>query len=817
MRLRVSFITSFALLSLIPAPAAAQSWGARLVRALDSVGRADILADPSGKIPVSAVLPVGVSPVSVGLAGFDEDTASMRLTPAQVVALGEQHPDIEISVGPPLRPLLDVSKSWTRVDKFRELTGHDGSGVVVGVIDTGIDILHPDFRNADGTTRIKWLLQSDIAGGKHPDLEEQYCGKRGAVCAIFDEEDINAILAANDGSTGGTFDTSGHGTHVASIAAGNGGPMVNEIPRYVGVAPGADLIVGALSSFHDDDVSAAARFVFDRADELQEPCVLNLSLGSDYGAHDGSDILDRRLSRLVGDDKPGHAIVAAAGNSGGLYLFDGQDEPWGIHTEAMVYPHSDVRVPIYAPKSKAGRGFMWLTFAPGDEINVALEGPGGLWVGAVAPGHEASFKSGDNTAAIVNNKFKPGASLVPVTNGAVMVWSGEWDESTEFAVRLSGHGHAQMWLTSTGDLAQSTGLLFKKAKRQGTINVPAAAPSLLAVGCTLNRLAWPTVNGPDSPVQLDSFGGDLDPELESTCYFSASGPTPSGLPKPEISAPGGFVGAAMAWTADPRHVPGSLFDVQGCPPDVPNCYLLDDFHGISVGTSMASPHVTGAIALLFQERPTLTQAQVTSVLQAGARYPKGKVPNEVQLGPGVLDLVGALRALGEEEAEFADPDPAKSWYVLSSNYARADETWPVWGTVELRRADGAVAHALDGTFLTLDVQNGVVVQPLRKVRHGLWRFAIAGEAGKNGQEMKVDVRYAGTSFGVRTLPVGNDIWSPAEPPSAVGGCAIAAGPQGSIGPRWASLAAGLAALASSVRAARRRRRGAARAQTLAGQ
>lgn len=812
-RRRFPFLTLFALASLAPASASAQSWGARLVRALDGVGRADLLAEPSsGKIPVSAVLPPGLSPAALGLAGFDADTASMRLSPAQVIALGEQHPEIEIAVGPPLRPLMDVSKQWTRADKFRELTGHDGSGVVVGIIDTGVDILHPDFRKADGTTRIKWLMQTGIGAGKQPELEKKYCTDRGASCAIFSEADINAILALNDGTTGGTFDPTGHGTHVTSIAAGNGGPMAEAMPRYVGVAPGADLIIGALESFQDDDVSYAAQFVFDRADELNEPCVLNLSLGSDYGAHDGSDILDRRLSRLVGDDKPGHAIVVAAGNSGGLYLFEGESHPWGIHTEAKVYPHSDVRVPIYAPESKSGRGFLWITFDRGDDVSVALEGPGGaIWVGSVAPGHEASFKSGPNTAAVVNNKFKEGASLVPVTNGAVAVFSGEWAENSELAVRLSGSGRAQMWLTSTGDLAHSWGLLFKRAKRQGTINVPAAAPSLLAVGCTLNRLAWPTVNGPQSPVQLQQFGGDLEPELDSICYFSASGPTPGGLPKPELVAPGGFVAGAMAHTADPRVVPGSLFDVAGCPDDVPNCYVVDDRHGISAGTSMSSPQVAGAIALLFQARlaegkPQLTQAQVTSVLQAGARYPLGKVPNDVQLGPGELDLMGALAALGDEAGGFTDPDPAKSWYVLSSNYARADGAWPVWGTVELRRETGDVAHALDGTFLTLEVQNGVVLQPLRKVRHGLWRFSVAGEAGKSGQEMKIDVRYAGTSLGARALPIGNDIWAPGEPIEAVGSCALEPASPRSDGASWAWIAAaGAAAAVTRARRARRRR------------
>src|SRR6185312_11665487 len=109
----------------------------------------------------------------------------------------------------------------------------------------------------------------------------------------------------------------GHGTHVTSIAAGNGGISIHAKPTYAGVAPGATLIIANPSSgggFFDADVLRAANFIFNRADALQQPVVCNLSLGGDFGPHDGTTALEKGLSAMVGDDKPGRAIVVAAGN-----------------------------------------------------------------------------------------------------------------------------------------------------------------------------------------------------------------------------------------------------------------------------------------------------------------------------------------------------------------------------------------------------------------------------------------------------------------------------------------------------------------------
>jgi hypothetical protein len=523
-----------------------------------------------------------------------------------------------------------------------------------------------------------------------------------------------------------------------------------------------------------------------------------MSVGGDFGPHDGTSPLEKGLSAMVGDDKPGRAIVLAAGNSGTLYTIGGEG-PMGIHTEVRVVPNAEVRVPIRTPKAQNGNGYVWITFRPGDEVSVGLEGPdGSTWIGLTAPGEEAGYEGENDTTAAVINRLANGKSPITAdTNSAVVAFDGGWS-SGEFTIVLEGQGDAQLWLVGLGDVSTSAGigLQFLRGIKQGTIAVPASDPGLMAVGCTVNRIKWKPL-GSLHALEITELGGE-PPEADSICYFSSAGPTPLGVPKPEISAPGGFVAGAMGRDVDPRTGEGGIFDVPGCPDDQP-CYLVDERHAITAGSSMSAPHVTGAVALLFERDPNLTQAMVTEILQAGARYPTGKVPHPTQLGPGELDVEGAMQALAEEPMMGVDPAIERSWYVLSSTYARPDPTWPVWGTIELRRADGSVASGLDGTKLEVAVTNGMIVTPLAKVRHGLFRFAVAAPRGAFGTTMVVEVLYDGMTLGKRELPVGTDVWvanGDITPTSAACAC-MAAGEGGGQG-RGSALA-GLAAAALALR------------------
>jgi subtilisin family serine protease len=805
---RPILVTTLALLvTSVAAPAAADAPAVALSRLLarGSSGARHALADASGRVPLLAELPPGADAAALGLLEVAPGFGAVRLAPEAIAAFAAARPELRLLAGPPRRPLLDRSGARTRGGEYRKATGLGGKGVVVGIIDTGLDVAHVDFRDAEGKTRVAWMMASGSPQGLHPDLEQRFgCSLGGqSSCAILSAEDLDARIAKAEGVP---RDVEGHGTHVLSIAAGNGGPSASKSPRYVGLAPEATLVVaapGEAGGFYDADILNAARFVFDRADALGMPAVLNISIGGDFGPHDGTSALEKGLAKLVGDAHPGRAIVVAAGNSGGLYRTE-TGGPLGIHTEARVFPDAEIRVPLLAPAAKKGQGFIWITFDRGDEVSIALEGPGGArWVDYTESGAQTGYRGDDGTTAAIVNRVADGTTqLTSDTNGAIVAWDGSWGEG-EFAVLLKGKGNAQLWITGMGDAAVGgqTSVLFERAIKQGTINVPASHPSLIAVGCTVNRLEWSSYKL--ERVSIAELGADRPPIDDSACYFSAAGPTPGGAPKPDISAPGAFVAAAMSLDADPRKHPGGLFDPAGCPSGDP-CYVVDARHAIAIGTSMSSPHVAGAAALLLERDPTLTQARLLDLLQAGARRPTGRVPYDYQVGPGELDVVASVAALDEEATVPRDPDVGASWFVLSSSYARPDGAWPVWGTIELRHADGSIASGVDPARVSLAVERGVVLTPPTRIRHGLFRFAVAGERGSGGAEMRVDVRVDGASLGERSVPIGVDVWTTRGGVDAIGGgCSCEAA--GAAPSRWGARSA-LAVAAFALAVARRRGR-----------
>ncbi|MZK54039.1 S8 family serine peptidase, partial [Clostridium beijerinckii] len=197
------------------------------------------------------------------------------------------------------KSLYEQDQESNRVSCIAQLAPNfdvSGEGVLVGFVDSGIDYTHPAFMNTAGTTRIEYIYDLSTGGN------------------IYNKQMIDeAIKSSNPYSIVPSIDNTGHGTHVAGIACAGG----NINPMYRGAAPNASIAMvkaargtAVLSS----QIMQGIKFLLDRSKELNMPLVINISLSTNDGAHDGSSLLEQYIRTVQSLERV--AIVIAAGNEG---------------------------------------------------------------------------------------------------------------------------------------------------------------------------------------------------------------------------------------------------------------------------------------------------------------------------------------------------------------------------------------------------------------------------------------------------------------------------------------------------------------------
>ncbi len=196
-----------------------------------------------------------------------------------------------------------------------------GAGVVIGVIDSGIDWRHPDFIQSDGKTSRILAIWDQISGPGPGD----HAGPNGLGVEYLRDDISNAIqgtrvLQTKDG------DKDGHGTHVAGIAAGSGAApsCCHTANTYIGVAPAADLIIvrDAYKGYdlgNNAHLLDAVDYIFNHPQAAGKPVVINISLGGNVGPHDGTSLLEQAINMAIAV-KPSRAVVVAAGNAADIAL-----------------------------------------------------------------------------------------------------------------------------------------------------------------------------------------------------------------------------------------------------------------------------------------------------------------------------------------------------------------------------------------------------------------------------------------------------------------------------------------------------------------
>lgn len=337
-------------------------------------------------------------------------------------------------------------------------SGLTGKGVLVAVIDSGIDYFHPDFRNPDGTTRIGLLADQDRD-------------------RIYTREEINAALETGSRTSAlalvPSTDPSGHGTAVAAIAAGNGREG-NGV--YRGVAYESELMVVKLGTPLTDSfprttqLMKALDLVVRRAQDMNRPLAVNISFGNTYGSHDGTSLLETFINDMSGIGR--NVIVAGTGNEGtgaghrAGSLVMGQEE----NAQLSIAPY------------ETGMGVqLWKSYV--DQFSIRLVTPSGEIIGPIDSRlGPQTLRYGGTQILIYYGKPSPFSRAQEIYFDFLPV--RDYLDSGIWTFRLTPErivtGRYDMWLPSRGILNPST--RFLRPVPETTLTIPSTAANVISVG-----------------------------------------------------------------------------------------------------------------------------------------------------------------------------------------------------------------------------------------------------------------------------------------------------------------------------------------------
>lgn len=532
-----------------------------------------------------------------------------------------------------MRSELDLSVPEIKADIVHTgPPGRRGSGVIVGIVDSGIDFTHENFRKSDGSSRILLLWDQGLTPQGSETSPQPF-----GYGVEYSKASIDAALkTTNAFSKIRHHDIAPmHGTHVAGIAAGDGSAPGLDKPAFsfVGVAPEADLIVVANRSGASVGIGTssntldAVNYIFERAAAMSRPAVVNMSLGDNLGPHDGTSLLERGLDNLLG--QPGRAFVKSAGNAGAS----------DIHASGAVATGASVAVAFNSPIDNDTPDQIDLWYNGADEFLVSLVNPSGDSTGQVSVGVAQSFALPAGNSVRIDHRANDRQNgdkriFMTLTGGELAtIASGRWEIRLS-GVNCPGGGRFDAWI-QRGDVVPR--FLPPHVNNTVTISTPGTAKKIVTAASYVTR---------------GSGVGSLS-------SFSSRGPTRDGRASPTIAAPGQAIISANGHASTP-------------------------YQSMS-GTSMATPHVTGAIALMLQKNRDLTQDEIIHCLTRTARGDgqTGGLPNTAW-GAGKMDVKAAVDCVPVLQVPVAaatrPSDPAAQTGVApidTVTVARVDPSGPV--------------------------------------------------------------------------------------------------------------------------------------------
>ena len=525
----------------------------------------------------------------------------------------------------------DSARYFSRVDEVLAGAGMaaplSGEGVIVGIIDTGIDFNHINLCDPLGKSRVRAVYMPDDSTGVSPVVD----GLSLPGSCYETPEQIRLLQT--------DYDRSSHGTHTAGTAAG-----AYQGNGWHGVAPGADIVVCGMpeDQLTDVNIANAVKYIFDYADRHRRPCVINMSIGTNEGPNDGSSFLCRVFESLSG---PGRICVLSAGNDGNV--------PICFHRSVMGVGDTVTTLlrNQWGGTQSSGYVSMW---SDGPQVHASRLVIVNRATGAIEyatpfmyalPEDSVFVLSSDDNEAFAAHftgevQFANALEYPVAADGSTLPDGGRFHSFWSFDAVADGSSHVmglQYLCDRPVDLSGwSTKYTYfytygidgvTGGSRDGSISDLATTDAVISVGAYCSRSSYVERDG-----SIHYFSSSHPVDIAN---FSSYGPDENGIARPDVCAPGMvLLSSANRYNvaADRQHWPASVV-VDG----------IEYPYYANQGTSMSAPVVTGAIALMLQVNPSLSPSGVREVFSRSALR-DAFVLNDTsgRWGAGKLDVYSAV-------------------------------------------------------------------------------------------------------------------------------------------------------------------------------